>query len=191
MDRLQQIAAALMIAGLGGIAAARQTATPQNPPATGPAITAVSPSKPTPKAKPSAVKTTTTARPATERIPLESASPTPPSAAAKQQEAQQHAADERLLQQQQAQSAAAAQVTNQIVQTAQKQQDKVQNEVRIQDAPGPTETGVVPAAGPPTVPAADKSQDIQDAPGPAQTLAPALAAQPATPSATPVTPPAR
>lgn len=136
-----------------------------------------------PKAvKPSAAKSATTPAPAkVQRIPLESAPPTAGTAATAAREAQQKAADQRLLEQQQAQSAAAARVTNAIAEKAQRQQDKVQNEIRIQDAPGPAQTGVVPAAGPPVVPAKSSSQDIQEAPGPAQTLAPAQPATVATP----------
>lgn len=81
----------------------------------------------------------------------------------------ERAADKRLLQQQQSQSAHAADVNNQVVQQANAQRQKVQNEVRIQDAPGPAQTGVVPAAGVPLAPTTTDDR-IQDAPGPAQTL---------------------
>jgi hypothetical protein len=90
------------------------------------------------------------------------------------------------LEQQQRQSAQAAQITNQQVQQAQKQQDKVQQEVRIQDAPGPAQTGVVPAAGAPAAPA-NTDNRIQDAPGPAQTLPPLAA--PSQPPTQPNPPP--
>ena len=103
----------------------------------------------------------------TQVIPLESAPPSPPPSPAA--EAAQRAKDQQLLKQQQQQSAQAAQITNQQVQKAQQQQDSVQKEVRIQDAPGPAQTGVVPASGPPVVPS-NTDQRIQDAPGPAQTL---------------------
>lgn len=66
--------------------------------------------------------------------------------------AQQRATDQQILQQQQARSDKAAQVNDQIVRTAQKQADQRANETRIQDAPGPAQTGVVPAAGPPVAP---------------------------------------
>jgi hypothetical protein len=104
---------------------------------------------------------------ALQTIPMESAPPSPPTPPAV--EAQQKAQDQHLLQQQEQQSAQAAQITNQQVQQAQKQKDAIQNEVRIQDAPGPAQTGVVPAAGPP-LPPANSNDRIQDAPGPAQTL---------------------
>ena len=115
-----------------------------------------------------------------QRIPIEQAPPSPPKP---DETTAQRAADQKLLQQQQAQSAQAAQVTDQQVRTAQQRIDKVQNEQRIQDAPGPSQTGIVPAAGPPLVPAGGGSSTIQDAPGPAQTVAPA--AQPASPAPPP------
>jgi hypothetical protein len=102
-------------------------------------------------------------------IPMETAPPSPPTAPVV--EAQQKAADQKLLEQQQAQSAQAAAITDQQVEAAQKQKDAIQNEVRIQDAPGPAQTGVVPAAGVPVAPV-NVNDRIQDAPGPAQTLAP-------------------
>lgn len=111
-------------------------------------------------------------------IPLETAPPSAPTSPAVQ--AQQKAQDARLLEQQKQQSVQAAQITNQQVQQAQKQQESVQKEVRIQDAPGPAQTGVVPAAGPPVAPA-NAGQRIQDAPGPAQTLPPLAPATPTTP----------
>jgi hypothetical protein len=113
-----------------------------------------------------------------EVIPLESAPPSPPPSPTT--EAAQKAADQRLLEKQERQSAQAAQITNQQVQQAEKQQESVQKEVRIQDAPGPAQTGVVPAAGPPALPA-NADQRIQDAPGPAQTLPPPVQPQPASP----------
>jgi hypothetical protein len=100
-------------------------------------------------------------------IPMETAPPSPPPSPAVQ--AKQAAADHKLLQQQEQQSAQAAQVTNQQVEQAQKQKDAIQNEVRIQDAPGPAQTGVVPGAGVPVAPV-NVDDRIQDAPGPAQTL---------------------
>jgi hypothetical protein len=104
----------------------------------------------------------------------------------------QKVADQKLLQQQEAQSAHAAAVTNQVVEQAQKQQQKIQHEVRIQDAPGPSQTGVVPAAGVPVAPV-NSDDRIQDAPGPAQTIAPLPAttapASTTQPAQTPATPP--
>jgi len=92
----------------------------------------------------------------------------------------QRSADKRLLRLQQAQSAHNATVNNQIVQQANDARAKVQKEVRIQDAPGPSQTGVVPAAGAPRAPT-DAGDRIQDAPGPAQTL-------PSLPSTSPTNP---
>jgi hypothetical protein len=126
---------------------------------------------------------------ALQSIPLETAPPSPPTPPAAQ--AQQKAADQRLLEQQQAQSAQAAQITNRQVQQAQKQKDAIQNEVRIQDAPGPAQTGVVPAAGPPVAPV-NANDRIQDAPGPAQTLPPMPSTTPSqlpAPPTQPVSPP--
>lgn len=102
-------------------------------------------------------------------IPLETTPPTPATDASFTEESREKAADQRLLEQQQAQSSRAAQITNQTVEQAQKQQDSVQREQRIQDAPGPAQTGVVPIAGPPVQPAKNDTR-IQDAPGPAQTV---------------------
>jgi hypothetical protein len=110
-------------------------------------------------------------RQADQVIPRESQGASAPSP---DETAAQRAADQRLLKQQQAQSAQAAAVTNQVVEQAEKQQQQMQKEVRIQDAPGPAQTGVVPAAGPPVAPV-NADDRIQDAPGPAQTL-PALPA---------------
>ncbi len=109
-------------------------------------------------------------------IPLENAPPSTPASPAAV--AQQKAVDRKLLEQQQAQSAHDAQITNQQVQQAQQQRDSIQKEVRIQDAPGPAQTGVVPAAGAPVAPV-NADDRIQDAPGPAQTLPKLPATQPA------------
>jgi hypothetical protein len=164
-----------MMAMAAGADGQTQTAAPEKPVADVPATT-----RPPVKRKRPAKPATA---PAVQTIRMESAPPTPP--APEPTAAQQKADDQKLLQQQQQQSAQAAQVTNQQVQQAQKQKDSIQNEIRIQDAPGPAQTGVVPAAGPPVAPA-NSEQRIQDAPGPAQTL-PQLPA----PAATPVTAPPR
>jgi hypothetical protein len=121
---------------------------------------------------PVAKKKTTHHKHATGRthvVRMESGSTTAISPAAAAQDQQQRAADQRLLQQQQAQSANAQQVNDQQVQAAQKQFERAQKEQRIQDAPGPAQTGVVPAAGTPVAPA-NMDRRIQDAPGPAQTM---------------------
>ena len=103
------------------------------------------------------------------------------------QDAQQRVVDQQLLQQQQAESAAAAKTTDQQVQRAQQRVDQQQREVRIQDAPGPAQTGVPGPTG--IVPPANTNDRIQDAPGPAQTLP--VPTQSAVPSTTPsiTTPP--
>ena len=94
----------------------------------------------------------------------------PPSAPAPGPTAAQLAADQRLLQQQEGQSARAAQINTQQVQQVDAQRRQAQQEVRIQDAPGPAQTGVVPAGpGNPVAPV-NADDRIQDAPGPAQTL---------------------
>jgi len=62
--------------------------------------------------------------------------------------AAQRAADGKLLEQQQARSARDAAVTNQVVQTAQKQHDAVQQEIRINDTV-PNQPMAVPVAVPP------------------------------------------
>ena len=103
-----------------------------------------------------------------------------PPSSSQADEAARRAKDQLLLDEQKRQSAAAAQITNREVERAQRQQDRVQKEVRIQDAPGPVQTGVVPTAGPPVVPA-NSDHRIQDAPGPAQTLPPPAPVQPSHP----------
>jgi len=113
-------------------------------------------------------------------IPMETAPPSPPTSPA--MEAAQRAADQKLLAQQERQSAAEARITDQQVQRAQEQQENMDKEARtrIQDAPGPAQTGVVPAAGPPVAPV-NADERIQDAPGPAQTLPPLPQAAPSQP----------
>jgi hypothetical protein len=85
------------------------------------------------------------------------------------QDAQQRAQDAKVEAQAQARSAADAKVNDAIVQKAQERQDKVQTEIRIQDAPGPAQTGVVPAAGPPVVPATSTAP-VTTPPPPGQRL---------------------
>ena len=157
----------LGVAACVGNTARAQTGSPgvqtaQNAPATAQPAYAATKKKSTSRKKAVSVQT----------IRMETAPPIPPSSAAKITEAQQRAADQKLLAQQQAASDRAAQENAQQVRRAQQQQQRVQNEVRIQDAPGPQQTGVVPAAGPPVAPSANPEQRIQDAPGPAQTLPP-------------------
>jgi hypothetical protein len=116
-------------------------------------------------------------------IPIETAPPDAPVPASSQQKA----ADQTLLHQQQAQSDRAAQITNVQVQKAQQQQEKVQGEVRIQDAPGPVQTGVLSGGA---VASPNPDQRIQDAPGPAQTLPPVGYVAPSQLPSPPTTPPA-
>jgi hypothetical protein len=113
-------------------------------------------------------------------VRMESAPAASTGSAMATQDGQQRAADQSLLRQQQAQSANAQKVNDQQVQAAQKQFDKAQREQRIQDAPGPAQTGVVPSSGVPTT-QTNPDQRIQDAPGPAETL-PQPQPRPATPS---------
>lgn len=106
-------------------------------------------------------------------VPIESA---PNSSAGRVDGVQQRTADQRLLEQQQRQSDQAAQINNQQVRTAQKQRDNLQNEQRIEDAPGPSQTGTVPgrSTGQPGMNSMGTNPNndvrIQDAPGPSQTL---------------------
>ena len=121
-------------------------------------------------------------RTATQTIPMETE--TPPSQQSVQMEAakaaQQRAADQRLLQQQQAESDKAAQINDQTVRQAERQQNLQQKEVRIQDAPGPAQTGVVPGTNQPLQPV-PTDQRIQDAPSTQPTQL--------TPNTTPASPP--
>ncbi len=116
---------------------------------------------------PAAKRTVRRKRVRTRTIPIEASAPARPVSgmpttgdAATQ--AQQRAEDARVLAQQQARSDKEAQITNDQVRQAQQRQDAQQREVRIQEAPGPTQTGVVPAAGAPVQPGPD--QRIQDQP---------------------------
>jgi hypothetical protein len=93
----------------------------------------------------------------------------PPSAPAPDETTKQKTADRRLLRQQEAQSANEEQQQNTVLQQVEARRAEQQNQVRVQDAPGPAQTGVVPAAGPPVAPI-NNGRDIQDAPGPTQTL---------------------
>jgi len=149
--------AGIVAAGLATSVGLGQTSTPAPPTAAPTASTASS----TPKHKHAKQ---------TQAIPRETAPPTAstsPDAVVETPE--ERAADQRLLQEQQAQSAKAAAINTKEVKQYDQQQQTVQNEVRIQDAPGPAQTGVVPAAGVPVAPV-NADQRNQDAPGPAQTL---------------------
>lgn len=77
--------------------------------------------------------------------------------------------DQKLLDQQKAQSAATAKENDAVTQKAVRDQQKVQAEQRIQDAPGP---GSQPLPGDPAVQPTQPADPprIQDAPGPTQTL---------------------
>jgi len=154
----------LMLAVPAATAAAQQSTAPTPNPASA-----------TP-ASPQSAKTSPTPRktPALQRIPMETAPPTPPNPTAAAQEAQQRAADDKLRAQQQAQSAKDAQVTNAIVNQAQQRQDKMQEEIRIQDAPGPAQTGIVPAAGPPVIPATTQVAAPSTQQTPTQTMPAAI-----------------
>ena len=77
--------------------------------------------------------------------------------------------DQKLLDQQQAQSVETAKENDAVTRKVVRDQQQVQSEPRIQDAPGP---GSQPLAGEPAVQPAQPADPprIQDAPGPAQTL---------------------
>ena len=106
---------------------------------TTPAAVASTPNPPTAPATKRTVRRSA-GKPArsTQVIGQEAAPPSPPSSPA--DEAARRAKDQRLLDEQKRQSAAAAQIANREVERAQRQQDRVQKEVRIQDAPGPVQT---------------------------------------------------
>jgi hypothetical protein len=90
---------------------------------------------------------------------------------AAQLEAMQREQDERLLRRQQADSQRQQQQQEQAVQRRAKEVQAQQDEPRIQDAPGPGETGLLPGMPPPpSQPSNGEEQRIQDAPGPAQTI---------------------
>lgn len=114
-----------------------------------------------------AVKKPRRRRTRTTTIQMETSSParssnTVSAADASAARAQQRAEDARVLARQQARSDKEARINNEQVRQAQARQDAQANEVRIQDAPGPAQTGVVPAAGQPVQPLQD--QRIQDQP---------------------------
>jgi hypothetical protein len=77
--------------------------------------------------------------------------------------------DGRLWQQQEAESQKAQQELNQEVERGQKEQEQMENEPRIQDAPGPEQMGLPTGLEQPSQPGSD-GERIQDAPGPSQTL---------------------
>ena len=101
-------------------------------------------------------------------IPIETAPPSPQ--AAQPTVKQQQKADEKLLERQEAQSDKAAAVNDQQVQRAQQRQDTLQNEQRIQDAPGPPQA--VPTQGSTAIPPF-QSVDPSQLPQPGQTVVPA------------------
>jgi hypothetical protein len=109
---------------------------------------------------------TTQAAPHPRRVVSQQAevSPPEPQKVAAQAEELQRQQDGRLWQQQEAQSQKAQEELNQEVERAQKEQDQMENEPRIQDAPGPEQMGL------PTGLEQPEEERIQDAPGPAQTM---------------------
>lgn len=180
------IAASVLVAAHGLNASAQNNQTPADPAASQNSRgTTVPPatSKPTrhiQRRAPKPVSSTTV-------IGIETAPPSPP--ASVQADAASRAADQRLLQQQQSQSNKAAAINDQQVQKAQKTQEQMQRETRIQDVPGPAPSGIVPAAGAPgVVPGSD--QRSQDAAAPTQT-SPAQTSPTQTPPAQPSQRPAQ
>jgi hypothetical protein len=102
---------------------------------------------------------------------------------AAQLEAIQREQDGQLLLRQRADSQRQQQEQERDVQQWAKTVQAQQDEPRIQDAPGPAQTGVLPGVPPPGQPSDEEEQRIQDAPGPAQTIpAPQPSAQPEPPA---------
>jgi hypothetical protein len=94
---------------------------------------------------------------------VEPPQPDPQQVAAEAEERQREQ-DGRLWQQQEAASQKAQEELNQEVERGQKEQERMENEPRIQDAPGPEQMGLPAGLEQP------EEERIQDAPGPAQTL---------------------
>jgi hypothetical protein len=99
-------------------------------------------------------------------LPQPVESPPDPQKIAAQAEELQRQQDGRLWQQQEAASQRAQEELNQEVERGQKEQEQMENEPRIQEAPGPEQMGL-PAGLEQT---GQEEERIQDAPGPAQTL---------------------
>jgi hypothetical protein len=99
------------------------------------------------------------------RVEMPQAMPAPEDSqqAAAEAMAQQKAQDARLEQQQEAASQKAQRELDHEVEQSQKVQEQMQQEPRIQDAPGPEQMGLPPGLEGQT------EQGIQDAPGPTQT----------------------
>ena len=174
MNLMNLLAAVVAIGFSAGAGQGQSTATSATTPATS--------SSPATRAHARRIHRARTTK--TSTIARESAGPSAP---ASDISPEQRAKDQALLQQQQARSAHAAVVTNQVVEAAQQRQMQQQNEVRIQDAPGPSTTGVVPGAGTPVAPV-NSDDRIQDAPGPAQTLPKLPVTAPATSAPATTTP---
>jgi hypothetical protein len=106
------------------------------------------------------------------RVEMPQAVPTPEDSqqAAAEAMARQREQDARLEQQQEAESQKAQRELDHEVEQDQKAQEQIQEEPRIQDAPGPEQMGLPPGLeGEPGQPGQEPPR-IQDAPGPAQTL---------------------
>jgi hypothetical protein len=91
-----------------------------------------------------------------------------PRQVAAEAEKRQREQDGRLWQQQEAESQKAQEELNVEVERGQKEQDAMQEEPRIQDAPGPGQMGLGSDLAP-SLPG-EEPERIQDAPGPEQTL---------------------
>jgi hypothetical protein len=96
----------------------------------------------------------------------------------------QHRVDQQILAEEKARSAETARENDALTRRLVHDQDRQQDEQRIQDAPGP---GAEPLAGDPAIPPAQTGDAprIQDAPGPAQTLPQAPPPPATTPTAAP------
>jgi hypothetical protein len=105
------------------------------------------------------------------RVEIPEAAPSPVNSqqAAAEARAQQRAQDARLEQQQEAASQKAQRELDHEVEQSQKVQDQMQQEPRIQDAPGPEQMGLPPGLDGQPNQLGQEPPRIQDAPGPAQT----------------------
>jgi hypothetical protein len=159
-QRMARLSGWLLVAGVSLLPmpfqAQQSTLTPQVQAGSTPPATTTAPVKHTKKHRPGAASTAAPAKSC--------------SAGGIDETPAQRAQDQKLLQQQSQDSQATKQVNDQQVQAFDASQKKVQNEPRIQDAPGPAQT-----ATPGTTKPAD-TQGIQEAPGPAQTSPPATPA---------------
>ena len=121
---------------------------------------------PAPAAQPTRRRRSWRNRSANQAPPANTQPSTPPQSA----EELQRQKDAALLKQQQADSLRQQREQEAAVRRRAKQVQEQQNEPRIQDAPGPAETGALPGYPPPPPRNDQDAPRIQDAPGPAQTI---------------------